>query len=62
VGHHKAFATQPSGPENAASGGAERPAGGRCGACPMPHIARRAAPTRQAAPTHEMGVYLRRLV
>jgi hypothetical protein len=37
------------------------------GACPPsmpigPHIARRAAPTRRAAPPHEMGVYLRRLV
>ena len=28
VGHHKAFATQPSRPESAASGGAERSAGG----------------------------------
>ena len=27
-----------------------------------PHIARRAAPTRRAAPPHEMGVYPRRLV
>ncbi len=54
--------------------GRARPPGGRsgrpegpnrtygCGACPMPHMARRAAPTRRAAPPHEMGVYLRRLV
>ena len=64
--------THLTGLETMAFGGAERSAGGpkigmRCGACPLsmligPHIARRAAPTRQAAPPHEMGVYPRRLV
>ncbi len=59
--------THLTGLETTAFGGAERSAGGpkigmRCGACPLsmligPHIARRAAPTRQAAPPHEMGVY-----
>jgi hypothetical protein len=62
VGHHKAFATTSSGPQSAAFGGAERPAGRRYVACEMPHIERRAVPSRRAAPPHEMCVQYRDLV
>jgi len=42
---------------------ARRGPAGRCYvACEMPHIARRAVPSRRAAPPHEMGVQYRDLV
>ena len=53
--------------EITAFGKADRPAGEpgndmRCGPCPIPRIALRAAPTQRTASPHEMGEYYRDLV